>query len=146
MISPSLYATLPSSKSIRLLRLHPDSDEATISCSLVLVDDYASTSEFDALSYCWGDTKDTTIITCNKEPVLITKSLDAALRCLRRRGQGPYLWADALCINQDDNLERNQQVSIMAQIYRQASRISVWLGEADDETAPALDIIEKVWV
>ncbi|KAF5871539.1 putative ankyrin and het domain-containing protein [Botrytis fragariae] len=36
------------------------------------------------------------------------------------------LWADALCINQEDLIERNQQVSIMHQIYKHASRILVW--------------------
>ncbi|TGO53831.1 hypothetical protein BCON_0117g00240 [Botryotinia convoluta] len=38
------------------------------------------------------------------------------------------LWADALCINQEDLIERNQQVSIMHQIYKHASRILVWPG------------------
>ncbi|TGO27141.1 hypothetical protein BPAE_0046g00020 [Botrytis paeoniae] len=36
------------------------------------------------------------------------------------------LWADALCINQEDLTGRNQQVSIMHQIYKHASRILVW--------------------
>ncbi|KAF7905706.1 hypothetical protein EAE99_012007 [Botrytis elliptica] len=36
------------------------------------------------------------------------------------------LWADALCINQEDLTERNQQVSLMHQIYKHASRILVW--------------------
>ncbi|RAL62556.1 hypothetical protein DID88_004406 [Monilinia fructigena] len=43
------------------------------------------------------------------------------------------LWADALCINQEDLTERSQQVSKMHEIYRKASRILVWPG------APQLD-------
>lgn len=38
------------------------------------------------------------------------------------------LWADALCINQDDLVERSQQVSQMHQIYKKASRVLVWPG------------------
>jgi hypothetical protein len=35
---------------------------------------------------------------------------------------------DAICINQKDNDEKNNQLPIMADIYRQASRVIVWLG------------------
>jgi hypothetical protein len=38
------------------------------------------------------------------------------------------LWIDALCINQDDMMERNHQVARMGDIYRNATRVIVWLG------------------
>jgi hypothetical protein len=38
------------------------------------------------------------------------------------------LWADALCINQEDLLERAHQVNIMKNIFQRASRVLIWLG------------------
>lgn len=39
------------------------------------------------------------------------------------------MWIDAICINQMDLNERAQQVQLMAEIYRKASLVVVWLGE-----------------
>lgn len=49
-----------------------------------------------------------------------------------------YVWIDALCINQEDVLERSHQVSIMDKIYERAGYVLVWLGEDDGWTATAL--------
>jgi hypothetical protein len=38
------------------------------------------------------------------------------------------VWADAVCINQQDNDEKNVQVALMGQIYQQASSCLVFLG------------------
>jgi hypothetical protein len=40
------------------------------------------------------------------------------------------LWADAVCINQADILERNHQVALMGAIYFKTQRVIVWLGDA----------------
>jgi hypothetical protein len=40
-----------------------------------------------------------------------------------------YIWVDALSINQSDIQERNKQVSIMRDIYRNAKSTVVWLGD-----------------
>jgi hypothetical protein len=42
------------------------------------------------------------------------------------------LWVDQLCIDQGTTGERNHQVQMMAEIYRQASYVYVWLGGADE--------------
>ncbi len=42
-----------------------------------------------------------------------------------------YFWVDALCINQNNVLERNAQVSIMRDIYASSKRIIIWLGSED---------------
>ncbi|XXH03817.1 hypothetical protein Hte_010223 [Hypoxylon texense] len=51
------------------------------------------------------------------------------------------IWIDAICINQEDNVERCQQVSIMADIYRSAEYVIIWLGPADEFTQPAWELI-----
>ncbi len=38
------------------------------------------------------------------------------------------LWADALCINQNDESEKTRQVRMMGDIYSQAQMVVVWLG------------------
>jgi hypothetical protein len=39
------------------------------------------------------------------------------------------LWADAVCINQADNLEKSEQVAMMGSIYSAARNVSVCLGD-----------------
>jgi hypothetical protein len=56
---------------------------------------------------------------------------------LRKRlgsGLAPlHLWIDALCINQDDLQERNEQVPLMGRIYSKAETVLIHLGEPDPE-------------
>ncbi len=41
-----------------------------------------------------------------------------------------HIWIDAICINQDDINDKNQQVRMMRDIYGRASRTLIWLGDA----------------
>src|SRR5436189_4700620 len=52
-----------------------------------------------------------------------------------------YLWADAISINQNHKEERNEQVSRMREIYRQCSRLLIWLGEG---TQPVVAKVQKI--
>ena len=78
----------------------------------------------------------------------ITETLSSALRGLRDRPPEHYrhdsddnvsqtrslqhvqLWADAICINQEDRKEKSLQVAMMARIYSMAAGTEVWLGDA----------------
>jgi len=65
--------------------------------------------DFTALSYIWGDESNTRAIVSNGHAVSVTANLQAALREFRtgREFSGHFkLWADALCINQNDLAER----------------------------------------
>ena len=42
---------------------------------------------------------------------------------LQSESTSHYLWIDAVCIHQDDNRERAQQVQLMRSIYQKASRV-----------------------
>ncbi len=44
-------------------------------------------------------------------------------------------WIDAICINQADVLEGNQQVALMRRIYKKAWAVHVWFGEEKDKIA-----------
>lgn len=53
-------------------------------------------------------------------------------------------WIDALCIDQDDVFEKQQQIPLMGQIYRRAQLCLVWLGEADEWSDSALPWMTKI--
>lgn len=55
-------------------------------------------------------------------------SIFAALCQFRLLDRPRRLWADQCCINQDDPVERSQQVQYMSNIYRNAAHVLVWLG------------------
>ena len=42
------------------------------------------------------------------------------------------IWADAVCINQNDLDERSSQVSIMGDIYSSAKVCQIWLGTVEE--------------
>jgi hypothetical protein len=132
---PSMgYDTLPDGRSIRQLTLLPCNHQGTdIFCRLDIVS-LDSIRDYEALSYVWGKPVFDCIIRCNGHPVKVTKSLHGALQGLRSSEKERVLWIDQLCINQQDLLERAQQVCLMGDIYSKAASVVVWLGEADAET------------
>jgi Heterokaryon incompatibility protein (HET) len=68
-------------------------------------------------------------ILCDGQPVAIGAELSDALRRLRLRGEHRTIWIDALCINQEDIIERNSQVRNMSEIYSKADQVLIWVGE-----------------
>lgn len=103
--------------------------------------------EFNALSYVWGNPNDKTNIVINSKPVAVTCNLESALRHLRdwhiEETKGFPIWVDAVCINQDDTYEQSEQVGIMGNIYRRASRVFSWLGEGNKDTDWAIPLIRR---
>lgn len=67
-----------------------------------------------------------------------------ALRRLRYEDTTRVLWIDAICINQDDLIERSQQVALMDKIYKRGRRNLTWLGKADGSTGQALADIRRI--
>ena len=51
------------------------------------------------------------------------------------------LWVDAVCINQEDVSEKNQQILLMGSIYKRAREVISWVGVEDDDSAGALELI-----
>ena len=144
MDSPWIYHALPNSNSIRLLQLEAGLDGGPVQVSLLTVPELTSAPVYHALSYCWGDADDTSELMCNGFPIRVTRSLESALRRLRHLEVSTLIWADALCINQDDVDERNQQILIMPQIYRHASRVEVWLGPERENSSSAIEMIRII--
>ena len=53
------------------------------------------------------------------------------------------LWADALCINQNDRKERGDQVRMMGSVYAGAKEVIAWLGEEDDDLKIAMELVQS---
>ncbi|KAH8590530.1 heterokaryon incompatibility protein-domain-containing protein [Bisporella sp. PMI_857] len=94
---------------------------------------------YETLSYCWGNLQESNLVSavCNGFPVQLGSNLALALRHMRHLSVTRIVWVDALCINQEDNAERSWQVQLMGQIYGQASRTIIWLGDIREEDALA---------
>ncbi|KAF5707752.1 heterokaryon incompatibility (het-6OR allele) [Fusarium mundagurra] len=129
MALSSVYASLPLDrprKDIRLLEILETSPQLRCKLSTASL---LSSPKFCALSYVWGSSKDYQDIIVNDVSFLITKSLADALSNVPIHWSEafPYrdktdmrVWADALCINQDDNTEKGHQVPLIKDIYSSA--------------------------
>ncbi|KAM7202223.1 Heterokaryon incompatibility protein (HET) domain containing protein [Rhypophila sp. PSN 637] len=108
---------------------------AKSSASLVEADLASAGNTFEALSYVWGDTSvDNKTIKVNGALFKVGANLYSALLHLRPKDGYRILWVDAICINQEDILERESQVGHMRDMYKTARQTIAWLGEADENT------------
>ena len=103
--------------------------------------------KYEALSWCWGtDPPDYAIKIDHGGRIYkkrVTKALALALKYLRLPDRERILWVDAICINQEDDNEKNHQVQMMSRIYRRASEVAIWLGEDTDDSITAIDFIKN---
>lgn len=152
--SKGLYSSLQlkPDNEIRLMNILPNKT-GDITCELRVVR-LQDNPQYIALSYTWGPSTNEEAargvssiprrpILCNNHPILVTENLYALL--LRARENtllaSRYMWVDAICINQEDPLERTSQVNLMATIYHSADTVVVWLGEEDEDTERSFDMI-----
>lgn len=129
---------------IRLLELEPRmSMDIHIQLKNVKLGDHP---DFEALSYSWGTDLTKVPIWCDQRKFSIPRNLWVALNRLRQphSGQPRLLWADAICINQDDVDEKTAQVQLMRQIYEAAKLVIVWLGEEAEGSHEAMQMVKKV--
>lgn len=129
-ISLYKYKPLPSGDHIRRLILDPGRDDDPLVGRLEAIE-LACADErypFEAISYVWGpDVKDQTM-TVEGKTLAITKNLADALRQTRRTTEPRAVWADSVCINQEDDGEKGQQVALMGRIYETSSCTLICLG------------------
>ena len=85
---------------------------------------------YEAVSYCWGPTTEKKAILLNGKLFHCFPSAYALLYACSSLFKDRLLWVDAICINQDDLIERSKQVRIMRKIYENATRVIVWPGDS----------------
>lgn len=96
--------------------------------------------EYTTLSYTWGSPKDPRFhILIDRRSFEVRENLLHALKALRHPREKVVLWIDAICINQNEVLEKNHQVGMMAKIYRSASHTKIWLGKSTLNSALGIE-------
>jgi hypothetical protein len=130
------YRPLQDDDEIRLVEIQPARYEReTINCEIIHVRKSDPSLDYEALSYTWGDaSKLKPIIIGAFHEFHVTSNCYDALRRFRDHDGKRLIWIDAICINQEDDAERTQQVGVMGEIYRCASQVLVYLGEADENS------------
>lgn len=142
-IRSSIYSTL-AGDSIRVLHLSPGSYSDTLAGTLETVRLDESVNTYHAVSYAWGPAVFPEKLKLPHGTIQITESLHGALRRFRSPTAVVRLWADAVCINQTDAAERNEQVALMTGIFGNAEGVKVWLGEESYEDTLAFWMINAL--
>ncbi|KAJ5613918.1 hypothetical protein N7528_007572 [Penicillium herquei] len=141
------YSWLKSPTNIRTIALEPSTDKnAPLRCSIHEISIDNLEEEYEAISYTWGAPVFSHSVYCTSDSsiVRVTANLHAALQRFRGLTHTRVLWADSVCINQDNEDEKATQIQLMNQVYRNANRVLVWLGDAQNSEDRALKLL--VWV
>ncbi|PTB63800.1 HET-domain-containing protein [Trichoderma citrinoviride] len=141
-----VYQPIKEAKSVRFLILQPGSGSDPLIGGLQLGSlDAAELGElppYEAISYVWGTSDRLATLLCDGAVLPLTQSIRDALVRVRLPDRARRLWADQICINQDDVAERSQQVKLMNAVYKNASKVLVWLGrDADGVAADAVRMV-----
>jgi hypothetical protein len=169
------YYSIADPDGIRLIELQPSEDpSAPLKCALIhtklsLCHNRDIFGHYVALSYVWGNPEKNRKLFVDGKRLDITTNLCSALLDLRDEQLNLLLWADGICVNQDDDSEKATQVGLMGRIYAGALHTVIYLGpaaitdpeciclkaiqdEADKDKIPDLDVIltkewfTRVWV
>ena len=101
--------------------------------------------DYKALSYTWDDASDPThSILINGQDFKVRENLWWGLNRLQPKTGMFMIWIDAICINQDDNQERSQQVRMMKTIFQKARYVCVWLGPAHGNSDWAMKLLKDL--
>jgi len=139
MAADDAYQCLTEHDAIWLIILDPSTHlDSPLHCTLLItsLSRYMKdlVDKFTALPYLWGRPQRTHPMIIDGKTFHITASLDSALRRLRDPVRKRQIWADAICNNQNDIEERNQEVGQMGSVYATAEHTVIYLGEGSPET------------
>jgi hypothetical protein len=141
---PATSGTLPARR-FRLLQVEASpSHDQVISCSLSWYS-LDSAPPYTAVSYVWGSVHRNSTIILNGEEYKTTVSALTALKGLRSKWRKKKFWIDVICIDLNSDGDRAEQISNMAEIYRKAKQVTIWLGP-DEEGELALSLIRRLWI
>ena len=85
----------------------------------------------------------------------VRPNLDHALRHLRdypgptpqqsrRAQQTLVIWIDSICIDQGNKDEKSAQVKMMADIYKRADSVFIWLGRESEDSTIGMDFVLRI--
>lgn len=124
-----VWETLDGPTAFRLLQLHGYDARGRIICSLVNTNIDVAPS-YTAISYSWGIPKLDQVVICDDNSLAVTSNVYALFSQLIQKDEiNKMIWVDAVCIDQSNLTEREQQVRLMKDIFSGALLTIVWLGE-----------------
>ena len=132
------YKGLRCANSIRILRLKPSKSFEDVLQGTFIISQVHKATVYEAVSHTWGVPDFKEAIYVDRKRLRITQNLATALRHFRCTKIPRLLWIDAICIDQSNEHEKNQQVAMMAQIFNRAKRVLAWLGESPKDTTNAI--------
>uniref|UniRef100_A0A8H7NQW4 Heterokaryon incompatibility domain-containing protein n=1 Tax=Bionectria ochroleuca TaxID=29856 RepID=A0A8H7NQW4_BIOOC len=140
------YTALSGPRVIRVLRLSGDSADNLF--AELIETNLGHACSYEAISYVWGsDNKSHNLNLRGGSLIKITESLYHALKDIRYSAieDGPrHLWADGVCINQEDIDERSQQVGLMAEIYGSALKVITYVGQDTSDVKKGIKLAKTL--
>jgi hypothetical protein len=102
-----------------------------------------------AVSYTWGTGSDaarnTLLPVGERQCIYISSQVLAIFQAVLKPGRTIHLWIDALCINQADMGEKNQQVPYMRDVYKKSNHVVISLGKSTKKTDQVMDAIYPLY-
>ncbi|KAF5003607.1 hypothetical protein FDECE_9862 [Fusarium decemcellulare] len=131
------------SQDIRLLKIQPGqrSDAVRLQIFTARLSDHP---DYNALSYTWSNEGSEVIVEVGNQTIVVSETLHQALVHLRQPTTESVFWIDAICINQTSTQDKNHQVPLMDKIYSSAREVIVWLGDAGENTEPAIKFLNDI--
>lgn len=137
------YEPLPSSRNaFRLVQIKCLDLRGILWCEIACYET-SKCPKYHAVSYCWGNVDDSSMIILNGRTFPVRRNLLSLLRNIGGRVKGQYLWIDAICIDQSSTEERNHQVRMMGQIYSGAREVIAWLGAMDEDCEEVVKYLRR---
>jgi hypothetical protein len=97
---------------------------------------------YETISYAWGETTLAGHILVDGGVINIPASAVSALQYMRLPDKSRTLWIDCICIDQQDEMEKNHQVALMSDIYTNSHQTLSFIGEDDGTAAKAFEGIK----
>ncbi|RDW69922.1 hypothetical protein BP5796_08319 [Coleophoma crateriformis] len=131
---------------IRLVNILPGLESDPVKCQILHVrTDRPLRCSYQALSYAWGaEATGQRVIKIEDQDFLVRENLYQALVHLRYADFERLFWIDAICIDQNNIRERNDQVGKMGRIYSRATDVVVWLGIESRCSRTAFSALERL--
>ncbi len=119
--------------------------QSTLVCCEIFHANLDEAPSYNTLSYTWGPPSAPQVsILLDGKQFLVRENLWMALKRLKSVDAGMIIWIDAICINQESIQERNSQVPMMTQIYKQADQVLAWLGPSYEDSTLAFQVVQDL--
>ena len=99
---------------------------------------------YTSVSYSWNDQQRDHYLHLDSHKLKIIENLQSGLPYLIKEASTQFLWADGICIDQENVEEKAIQLPLMREIYTRCQECLVWLGHSTPETDIAIDAIPRI--